>query len=302
MMTARDNSLLRGEMRFDEPLARYTSWRVGGPARRFYRPADSADLLLFLATLPEDEPLLWLGLGSNLLIRDGGFNGTVIATRGRLDGMKIISESGLRVEAGVSCAQVARFAAREGLCGVEFLTGIPGTFGGALAMNAGAFGGETWTHVTALETVDRKGGLHHRSPTEYAVGYRQVTGPAEEWFLAATLNLAPGDVSESQQRIRELLERRNSSQPIGQPSCGSVFRNPPGDYAARLIEAAGMKGATIGGAQVSEKHANFIINRDDATAADIEAMIQQVRERVQADSGVILVTEVHIVGEREERT
>jgi UDP-N-acetylmuramate dehydrogenase len=300
-MMARQTASLRGERRFNEPLARYTTWRVGGPARQLYRPADGEDLLRFLASLPEGEPLLWLGLGSNLLIRDGGFNGTVIATQGRLDGMALTSATELRVEAGVSCAQVARFAARQGLCGVEFLTGIPGTFGGALAMNAGAFGGETWTQVTAVETVDRAGQLHQRPPTEFKVGYRQVELPAEEWFLAATLALEPGDVTESQGRIRELLERRNSSQPIGQPSCGSVFRNPPGDHAARLIEAAGLKGVLIGGAQVSEKHANFIINRGNATAADIEALIRRVRERVKAASGVELVTEVHIVGEMEER-
>ncbi len=298
MMTAQDNhSALRGERRFNEPLARFTTWRVGGPARQFYRPADSADLLQFLASLPEDEPLLWLGLGSNLLIRDGGFAGTVIATQGRLDGMDLVTANELRVEAGVSCAQVARFAARQGLCGVEFLTGIPGTFGGALAMNAGAFGGETWTQVTAVETVDRTGRLHRRSPSDFKVSYRHVERPGEEWFLAATLRLEPGDVSESQRQIRELLERRNRSQPIGLPSCGSVFRNPPGDFAARLIEAAGLKGAVMGGAQVSEKHANFIINRGDATAADIEAMIRQVKERVKATSGVELITEVHIVGD-----
>lgn len=300
-MTVRQTTSLRGEQRFDEPLARYTTWKVGGPARRLYRPADSADLALFLAGLPADEPLLWLGLGSNLLVRDGGFNGTVIATQGRLAEMALLSPRELRVEAGVSCAQVARFAARQGLCGVEFLTGIPGTFGGALAMNAGAFGGETWTHVTALETVDRQGVLHQRQPREFKVGYRQVQRPAEEWFVAATLVLEPGDVEASQRRIRELLERRNSSQPIGQPSCGSVFRNPPGDHAARLIEAAGLKGTVIGGAQVSEKHANFIINRGGATAADIEAMMRRVREQVQAFSGVELITEVHIVGEAEER-
>lgn len=300
-MTARNSSGLRGELRLNEPLARYTTWRVGGPACRLYRPADSADLQQFLATLPQEEPLLWLGLGSNLLIRDGGFKGTVIATQGRLDQMESLSATELRIEAGVSCARVARFAARQGLCGVEFLTGIPGTFGGALAMNAGAFGGETWRQVTAVETLDRQGRSHRRLPDEFKVAYRHVERPAEEWFLAATLRLEPGDVSESQQRIRTLLERRNSSQPIGQPSCGSVFRNPPGDHAARLIEASALKGATIGGAQVSEKHANFIINRGDATAADIEALIRRVREQVKSESGVELVAEVHIVGETGEQ-
>ncbi|MCW8908658.1 MAG: UDP-N-acetylmuramate dehydrogenase [Sedimenticola sp.] len=297
MMAMSKQHHLRGELRMDEPLARYTSWRVGGPARRFYRPADCADLVQFLATLSGDEPLLWLGLGSNLLVRDGGFQGTVIATQGALQEIARLGDSKLRVEAGVTCARLARFAAREGLVGVEFMTGIPGTFGGALAMNAGAFGGETWPLVLEVETIDRSGRVSRRSPDAFKVGYRQVEGPAGEWFLAATLILEPGDVSESQQRIRSLLDRRNQTQPIGQPSCGSVFRNPQGDHAARLIEAAGLKGRKIGGAQVSEKHANFIINTGTATARDIEQLIELVRSEVKRTSGVVLHREVHVVGE-----
>ena len=299
-MTAQDNTSLRGELRFNESLARYTTWRVGGPARQFYQPADTADLVQFIASLPEQEPLLWLGLGSNLLVRDGGFNGTVIATQGRLDDMSLSSETRLRIEAGVTCAKVARFAARAGLCGVEFLTGIPGTFGGALAMNAGAFEGETWTHVVSVETVDRQGRMHTRTKKDFDIGYRHVGRPHGEWFLAATLSLEKGDVTESQQQIKSLLARRNSSQPIGQPSCGSVFRNPEGDFAARLIEAEGLKGYSIGGAQVSEKHANFIINTGAAKAADIEALMQLVKERIRDSKGIDLVTEVHVVGEFEE--
>ncbi|MCW8890990.1 MAG: UDP-N-acetylmuramate dehydrogenase [Sedimenticola sp.] len=299
-MAAQDNTALRGELRFNESLARYTTWRVGGPARQFYQPADTSDLVQFIASLPEDEPLLWLGLGSNLLVRDGGFNGTVIATQGRLNEISLSANTKLRIEAGVSCAKVARFAARAGLCGVEFLTGIPGTFGGALAMNAGAFGGETWTHVISVETVDRAGRVHTRTQNDFTIGYRRVERPEGEWFLAATLSLEKGDVSKSQQQIKDLLARRNDSQPIGQPSCGSVFRNPKGDYAARLIEAEGLKGYTIGGAQVSEKHSNFIINTGHAKAADIEALMQFVKERVHASSGIELIAEVHVVGEREE--
>ena len=297
MMAMSKQPVLRGELRLDEPLARYTSWRVGGPARRFYRPADAEDLAQFLSTLSESEPLLWLGLGSNLLVRDGGFQGTVIATQGALQKMGRVGDSGLRVEAGVTCARLARFAAREGLVGVEFMNGIPGTFGGALAMNAGAFGGETWSLVAEVETIDRLGRVTRRRPDAFRVGYRQVEGPAGEWFLAATLSLQAGDVSESQQRIRALLERRNQTQPIGQPSCGSVFRNPEGDHAARLIEAAGLKGRQIGGAQVSEKHANFIINTGTATARDIEQLIDLVRAEVKRTGGVDLQREVHIVGE-----
>ncbi len=296
MMAALQILPLRGEMRFDEPMARHTSWRVGGPARRFYRPADSADLQVLLQQLPADEPLLWLGLGSNLLVRDGGFPGTVIATSGRLETLHWLQPDLLRAEAGVSCAAAARFAARAGRVGIEFLAGIPGTIGGALAMNAGAFGGETWDQVQQVEMVDRGGVIRHYGREAFDVGYRSVSGPAGEWFLAAQLQVTVGDVAAAQQTIRELLARRNQSQPIGQPSCGSVFRNPEGDHAARLIEAAGLKGMQIGGARVSDKHANFIINADNASAADIERLIEQVQQRVAQSSGVQLQTEVRMVG------
>ncbi len=288
----------RGRMRYDEPLAEHTTWRVGGAAKRFYTPADSADLVEFLRQLPADEPLFWLGLGSNLLVRDGGFPGVVIHTRDALNEIGSIGPNRLRAEAGVSCAKVARIAAREGLCGVEFLAGIPGTLGGALAMNAGAFGGETWTRVIAVETVDRFGEIRARMPEDFRIGYRECLGPAGEWFLAATLELEPGDVGSGQARIRELLDRRAATQPLGLPSCGSVFRNPTGDHAARLIEAAGLKGRSLGGAQVSEKHANFIVNTGTATAAEIEALIGLVQETVLARSGVRLETEVRIIGEQ----
>ncbi len=297
MMPALDEQSLRGELLLDEPLSGHTTWRVGGPARRFYRPADSADLVRFLQQLETDEPLLWLGLGSNLLVRDGGFPGTVIATQGRLNRLEWREGSRLYVEAGVSCAKVARTAARTGLCGVEFLAGIPGTIGGALAMNAGAFGGEIWDQVKQVETLDRYGEVRKRTPDDFDIGYRSVKGTAGEWFLSAELQLQSGDVSASQQVIRTLLDRRAATQPTSLPSCGSVFRNPTGNHAAKLIEAAGLKGTRIGGAQVSEKHANFIINTGDATAADIEALITKVQSEVEQRSGVLLVPEVHRVGE-----
>ena len=290
------NNGLRGEMRCGEPLSRHTSWRVGGGARQLYRPADSADLASFLSGLDADEPLLWIGLGSNLLIGDQGFPGTVIETQGCLTGLELIGDTGLRAEAGVSCAKVARFASRNNLVGAEFLAGIPGTMGGALAMNAGAFGGETWECVARVRTIDRQGEIRIREPGDYAVGYRQVDGPAGEWFLDAELSLNPGDGEAAMSRIRELLHRRNRTQPIGLPSCGSVFRNPTGDHAARLIEAAGLKGVRIGGAQVSEKHANFIINTGDASAADIAALIDRVQSEVERHSGIRLVPEVRRVG------
>jgi UDP-N-acetylmuramate dehydrogenase len=298
MMPARDRDELRGSLLYQEPMARHTSWRVGGPARCFYQPADRADLVSFLRRLDPSEPLLWLGLGSNLLVRDGGFAGTVIATQGALDELVWRDPRQLYAEAGVSCAKIARSAARAGLCGVEFLAGIPGTLGGALAMNAGAFGGETWQRVREVETLDRQGRVRVRRPREFEIGYRQVKGPAQEWFLAAVLTLEPGDVAAGQRRIRELLERRAATQPTRQPSCGSVFRNPPGGHAARLIEACGLKGLRRGGAQVSEKHANFIVNTGEARAADIEDLILEVQRVVEVQTGVRLTPEVHRVGER----
>ena len=291
---------LRGTLVADEPLARHTSWRVGGPAERFYRPADLDDLAAFLAQLPAAELLTWIGLGSNLLVRDGGIRGTVIATSGLLNGLQRLDGNRVRAEAGVACAKVAKFCAREGLAGGEFLCGIPGTMGGALAMNAGAFGGETWERVAAVETLGRDGSRHRRSPEDYEIGYRHVRGPEGEWFVAAILALDEGDPATLQANIKALLARRGDTQPTNLPSCGSVFRNPTDDHAARLIEAAGLKGRKLGGAQVSEKHANFIVNTGGARAADIEALIDEVAETVRRVHGVSLIREAHIVGERDD--
>jgi UDP-N-acetylmuramate dehydrogenase len=277
-------------------MAGYTSWRVGGPAQCFYRPADADDLIAFLNSLARDEPLFWLGLGSNLLIRDGGFPGTVIATAGALNRIERRGDTTVWVEAGVPCAKLAKFCAREGLRGSEFLAGIPGTVGGALAMNAGAFGGEIWELVTAVEAASMGGKRSWRLPQEYQVSYREVHRPRQEWFLAAELRLTRGDREVAQQQIRELLRRRNSSQPVQQPCAGSVFRNPINDNAGRLIESCGLKGVSIGGAQISEKHANFIVNKSNASAADIEHLIQWIIEVVEQEKGVTLVPEVHIVG------
>lgn len=287
---------LRGELRRDESLARHTSWRVGGPARQLYRPADAADLAAFLAQLDPGEPLLWLGLGSNVLISDAGFPGAVIQTQGCLTRMERRGESGIFAESGVACAKLARFAARQDLVGIEFLAGIPGTLGGALAMNAGAWGGETWPQVSMVRTIDRHGQIRTRVPGDYSVGYREVKGVEGEWFLDADLQLMPGDGQAGLERIRALLDKRARTQPTGLPSCGSVFRNPPGDHAARLIESVGLKGYRLGGAQVSEKHANFIINTGEASALDIINLIEHVRQQVERRTGVGLIPEVRMVG------
>jgi UDP-N-acetylmuramate dehydrogenase len=278
------------------PLAPFTSWRIGGPARQLYEPADLDDLARFLATLPPGEPVFWLGLGSNVLVRDGGIPGTVVVTSGLLNGLAALEWGRVRVEAGVACAKVARFAARSGLVGAEFLAGIPGTLGGALAMNAGAFGGETWALVERVETLDRAGRRRERPRADYQPGYRQVRGPSGEWFVAAVLRLEPGDPAAATARIRGLLRRRAETQPLGQPSCGSVFRNPAGDFAGRLIEACGLKGVCVGGACVSDKHANFIVNTGGATAAAVEALMRQVTETVERSHGVHLQPEVRVVG------
>jgi UDP-N-acetylmuramate dehydrogenase len=296
MAASRNEPALRGELRLDEPLSRYTTWRVGGPARQMYLPADVEDLAAFLASLPAGEPLLWLGLGSNLLVRDGGFPGTVLLLQGRLNRLSV-DATGADVEAGVACAKVARQCARAGLTGAAFLAGIPGTMGGALAMNAGAFGGTTWAVVEQVLTIDRQGRLHRRPPQDFDIDYRQVGRPAQEWFVACRLCLASGDTAAEQAAIRTLLDRRAATQPTGLPSCGSTFRNPVGDHAARLIEASGLKGLRIGGAEVSTKHANFLINTGDATAADLEALIAHVADEVERQQGVRLIPEYHVAGE-----
>jgi UDP-N-acetylmuramate dehydrogenase len=289
----------RGQLLRAEPLARYTSWRVGGPAERLYLPADLDDLAAFLRGLPPGEPLTWLGLGSNLLVRDGGVRGTVVLTSGALNGLALLGPGRVRAEAGVASAKVARFCADADLTGAEFLAGIPGTVGGALAMNAGAWGGETWKIVEAVETVDRHGTVRTRTPQDYTVGYRRVQGPAGEWFVAGVFRLAPGDGTAGKALIKSLLAKRGASQPTQLPNAGSVFKNPPGDHAARLIEACGLKGRCEGRACVSELHANFIVNTGGARAADIERLIARVQAEVERRHGVRLETEVRIIGEAE---
>ena len=296
MMAAQKDNDVRRELRKDEPMSRHTSWRVGGPADLFFVPASVEDLSLFLNELDSKTPIFWHGVGSNLLVRDGGIRGVVISAARILRNLDKVDQYKVKAGSGVPCTQLARQCVRWKLGPAEFFAGIPGTIGGALAMNAGAHGGETWEHVESVRTMDRRGEIHQRMPTEYTVAYRSVTGPANEWFIEASFRFDP-EVTASRAAMDDMLERRKSTQPLGLPSCGSVFRNPPGDHAARLIEAAGLKGHRIGGAEVSPKHANFIINRDDATAADVEKLIEHVRQTVIDAHGIKLVHEVRIVGE-----
>jgi UDP-N-acetylmuramate dehydrogenase len=276
-------------------MAKHTSWHVGGPADLFFTPRDAMDLGAFVRHLPPDVPLLWIGLGSNLLVRDGGIRGAVISMHGALGALERLSATRIQAEAGVPCARIARQCVKWGLGPAEFFAGIPGTLGGALAMNAGAWGEETWRHVVEVDVLDRRGMRHTRKAAEYAIGYRTVRGPDNEWFIGARLEFErkPGVNTEA---IRDLLDKRKQTQPIGEWSCGSVFTNPPGDHAARLIESAGLKGFRLGDASVSEKHANFIINHGAASAADVEAVITHVQRTVAEVHGIELHTEVRIVG------
>jgi len=288
----------------NEPMAKHVSWRAGGVARQAYVPVDLADLAAFLKSLPVDEQVMFVGLGSNLLVRDGGFKGTVILMHAVLNTVRLEGER-VYAEAGVASPKLARFAAKHDLVGAEFLAGIPGTIGGALAMNAGCYGAETWETVDEVLTMNRRGELQQRKPEAYEIAYRHIAlrpeqeaaGAQGEWFVAAWFKFQSGDGKAAQQRIKELLQKRIASQPLQQPNAGSVFRNPPQDHAARLIEACGLKGKCQGNAQVSEKHANFIVNLGAATAADIEGLISAVQETVRREQGVLLVPEVRIVGD-----
>lgn len=289
---------LRGRLAHDVPLAKYTSWRAGGPADTLYLPADRDDLAAFLRQLPKGEPLLVLGLGSNTLVRDGGVRGTVVVMHNPGAALAV-SDSLIYAEAGAASPKLARFAAMHGCAEAEFLAGVPGTVGGALAMNAGCYGGETWRYVARVEVLTRAGEFVVRKPDHYDVGYRHVH-PVDGIFTAAWFRFPQGDGSAARARIKELLARRIATQPLSLPNAGSVFRNPPGDHAARLIESCGLKGLAIGNARVSEMHSNFIVNPGGrARSADIEALILRVRETVQAKTGVALVPEVRIVGDRQ---
>jgi UDP-N-acetylmuramate dehydrogenase len=293
---------LRGELKESEPMARHVSWRAGGGAARAYWPADVDDLAAFLRTVSATEALYFVGLGSNLLVRDGGVHATVVFTHWALRQISLLStgENNITIyaEAGIASPKVARFAALHGAEGAEFLAGIPGTVGGALAMNAGCYGGETWNIVDSVRTIDRKGVIRERGAGEYRIGYRSVAGPADAAFVAATFRISRGDGQKSRNKIKELLSQRIASQPLQQPNAGSVFRNPPDDHAARLIEACGLKGMRIGGAEISNKHANFIVNTGGASAADIEALIDLAQKTVREKFGVELEREVRIIGER----
>jgi len=298
------NTALRGELQYDAPMSSHVSWRAGGHAAQLYVPVDVEDMAVYLRSLPADMAVSCVGLGSNLLVRDGGYNGAVILLHGALREIRLTRKDDatgeIFAEAGVAAPKLARFAAGQDLIGAEFMAGIPGTVGGALAMNAGCYGSDTWRIARRALTINRQGNLQVRTRSDYELDYRHVVlhVAAEEWFVGGWFELPVGDGAASKQEIKKLLQQRIASQPLGQPNAGSVFRNPVGDYAARLIELCGLKGKQLGGAQVSMKHANFIVNAGNASAADIEDLIDDVAATVLAQTGVTLQREVRVIGDR----
>lgn len=297
MNAAADAMQAFGDIRRGEPMSRHTSWRVGGDADIYFKPASLDELAMFLKSLPVETSVIFVGLGSNLLVRDGGIRGAVVATSGLDREIRRIDEHRVRAGTAVTCARFGRQCLEWTLGPAAFFAGIPGSIGGALAMNAGAFGGETWDSIESVETLDRRGNTHVRHRSDYRIGYRNVVGHEDEWFIAAVFRLEPG-LENDPSAIKRLLAKRADTQPIGKASCGSVFRNPPEQAAGKLIETAGLKGERFGGAVVSHKHANFIVNDGTATAADIESLIRRVRDQVEKIHGVVLEPEVRIVGER----
>lgn len=288
---------MQSQLLENEPLARYTSWRVGGRADRVFIAENLSELQAFLQSLDHAEPIVFMGLGSNLLVRDGGVRGTVIVMHQALSDLRMDGQY-IYAEAGVTCGKLARFSANNAKDGAEFMAGIPGTVGGALAMNAGCYGSEAWNIVHQALTIDRTGITHVRNAAEFVASYRHIEMPVrDEWFLGAWFKLDVGDANQSLKKIKNLLATRLASQPLNLPSAGSTFRNPHGDFAARLIEASGLKGYQIGGAQVSPKHANFIVNVGECTALDIEMLIKHMKDVVLEKQGVALQQEVRVIGE-----
>jgi len=276
-------------LKYNEPMTKHCSLRSGGLTRDFFSPKHTTELSEFLSG--NLEQVLFVGLGSNLLIRDHGFDGVTIHTKHLKE--LAISEGIIEVESGTTLAKLSRFAQSNNKHGAEFLSAIPGSVGGALAMNAGAFGSEIWQYVVSVQTINLTGKVHQRKMSDFVIDYRSVSHKhIDEFFLSARFDF---NLKQQNDDVRDLLEKRNSTQPIGLPSCGSVFKNPNGNYAAELIEASGLKGFCVGGACISEKHANYIINHDSATAADIENLIHHIQNIVKSLHNVGLETEIIII-------
>ena len=281
----------------NEPLSRHTSWKVGGLADVFFTPNDRNDLSHFLKS--NDGSITWLGNGTNILVRDGGVKGVVISTKKAFKEIELMDKSRCKAEVGVSCFELAMYATKNNLGPAAFFSGIPGSIGGALTMNAGCFGHETWEFVKSVEVIDRNGVIHHLDPKEFSISYRSVSFPFPLWFLSCEM-IFPDKGITTMEELRSLRDSRIERQPLSENTCGSVFKNPEGSHAGDLIERSGLKGFRIGGCSVSKKHANFIVNDKGATARDIETLINHIKNTVKDRFGIDLDTEVRIIGEHDE--
>ena len=282
----------------NESLSRHTSWKVGGPADIYFTPNDRNELSHFLKL--NDGSITWLGNGTNILVRDGGVKGVVISTRKSFNKIELMDKSSCKVEAGISCFELAMYATKNNLGPAAFFSGIPGSIGGALTMNAGCFGSETWEFVKSVEVIDRNGEIYHLDPKEFSISYRSVSFPFPLWFLSCDM-IFPDKGVTTMEELKSLKNSRIERQPLTENTCGSVFKNPDGNHAGDLIERSGLKGFRIGGCSVSEKHANFIVNDKGATARDIETLIKHIQNTVKDRFGIDLDTEVRIIGEYDER-
>ena len=288
---------VRGTLTADALLSHYTWFRVGGPAEVLFEPADLDDLAEFMAAKPAEVPVTVIGVGSNLLVRDGGVKGVVVRLGRTLAKIERAGRDDLRVGAGAIDPSVAAFARDAGLAGLEFLTGVPGTIGGALRMNAGAYGGDMGQITVSATLLDARGETRHLTAGEIGFSYRHTEVPEDWTFVECLLRGKPGETAEIAARMAGIRAAREESQPLRTRTGGSTFANPPDGHAWKLIDEAGCRGLKIGGAQVSEKHCNFLLNLGDATAADIETLGEEVRARVKAKSGVELRWEIRRIGE-----
>ena len=280
----------------NEPLSKHTSWKVGGPADTFFTPENRDELSQFLK-LNHNKPITWLGNGTNVLVRDGGIRGVVISTKKSLNEIKKETDNSCRVEAGASCMDLALFAEKNKIGPAAFFSGIPGSIGGALVMNAGSFGYETWDFVESVEVIDKKGVIHHLNPNDFSLSYRTVHFPFPLWFLSCRMKFPNSEIT-TKSELKELRDQRIKTQPLSEDTCGSVFKNPEKGHAGDFIERAGLKGHRIGGSSISTKHANFIVNEGNATSANIEDLIKHVQSVVKTKFNVNLETEVRIIGEK----
>jgi len=281
---------------YDEPMSKHTSWGIGGCSDLFYSPKSRKDLVYFLSSIDPTLPITWIGRGTNILVRDGGIRGVVISTKSFLKEIEKTSEYLYKVEAGVACVELALFCQKNGIGPAAFFSGIPGSIGGALTMNAGSFGMETWDLVKEVEVINEKGDISFLEKESFDIAYRTVTFPFRLWFLSCSMSLS-SDEQTTKDNLIELRNQRIRTQPLSEDTCGSVFKNPPGNYAGALIERSGLKGFKIGSASISEQHANFIVNEGGATARDIENLIKHTRQAVREKFDIDLQPEVRIIGE-----